>query len=164
MDVSVSKNPTYGNAPKRIVAGLIDLCVVALIYLVLSIPGILVFAQAIIIEGPFQTFAVYLIAAVTGSLCVVCDLLYRVLLPYMTGYTIGSAFLGMKLRTLEGEKASLPRLLVRSLCVVLCTLLSLGAYYLAEVICLLFSKEHLDCADILSGTAYVMEGERIKHV
>ncbi len=148
------------NPLKRIVIGLVDLGFTAIGYLVLSIPALLVLFQAITIEGVSTTISVYVIACLTGALCVLFDIFFRVFIPLkFGGRTLGSAFFGAKIVSFDGEEPSLPSLLIRAVVLVFLVLFSVGFYYVAEALCLLFSKGHYDFTDMISGT-YVADMDK----
>lgn len=153
MEEAISLAPRGSNPLKRIVIGLIDLLAVGAGYLVISIPGLLILFQAIVIEGPYSIASTYLIAAITGAACVLYDIFFRVFLPMkFGGRTLGSAFFGAKIVSNNGEQPELLPLLIRAVCLVFLVLFSFGFYYVAEILCLVLSKEHLDITDMLSGT------------
>lgn len=144
----------------RLFAGMFDLSVLILGSVIIMVPSLLVFIDAMKRPSGERTSAVYLIMFLTGGLVALYDLLYRVAIPFFShGESLGLRFFKLRMEEENGTQISLQSLLVKALLIFFLVLFTLGLYYLVEALVLLLSKNHRCFADTVSQTIVVEEDD-----
>ncbi len=146
--------PPRVNRLKRVLCDIVDLAVVALCGLVLNIPAILVFTQAIIIvDSAYQIMAVYLVCLFTGAAVILADLTIRSIIPLRhKGKTIGTSLFEGEIVTEDGKVPPLSALVKRGLGQGFLTYFTCGLFIIAEVVSIFFSENGHSFVDVISGT------------
>jgi uncharacterized RDD family membrane protein YckC len=144
----------------RFLAGMFDLSVLILGSVIIMVPSLLVFIDAMKHPSGERTSAVYLIMFLTGGLVALYDLLYRVAIPYFShGESRGLRFLKLRMDEEYGTEIRLQSLLVKALLIFFLVLFTLGLYYLVEALVLFLNKNHRSFADTISQTIVVEEDD-----
>jgi|GEM_PF-3472948 len=154
----LSLTPSSGG--HRLMAGMFDLSILILGSVIIMVPSLVVFILAMHHPSVSRTVAVYIIMFLTGALVALYDLGYRVAVPYFyKGQSLGLRFYRMRIYQDNGGEIRFRNLLLKSLTIFFLVILSLGLYYLVEVIALFVSPSHRSFADVVSGTIVSDTGE-----
>lgn len=144
----------------RLFAGMFDLSILILGSVIIMLPSLLVFIDAMKRPSGGRTSAVYLAMFLTGGLVALYDFLYRVAIPYFNhGESLGLRFFRLRMEEENGTEISLQSLLVKALLIFFLVLFTLGLYYLVEAMVLFLSENHRSFADTVSQTIVVEEDD-----
>jgi uncharacterized RDD family membrane protein YckC len=147
----VSLTPSSGG--HRLMAGMFDLSVLILGSVIIMVPSLLVFIDAMRRPSTSRTIAVYVIMFLTGALVAIYDLTYRIAVPYFYhGQSLGQKFFRMRLYQDDGGEVRFRSLLIKALTIFFLVIFSLGLYYFVEAIALFVSPSHRGFADVVSST------------
>lgn len=134
-------------------AGMFDLSVLILGSVIIMVPSLLVFIDAMRRPSTSRTIAVYVIMFLTGALVAIYDLTYRIAVPYFYhGQSLGQKFFRMRLYQDDGGEVRFRSLLIKALTIFFLVIFSLGLYYFVEAIALFVSPSHRGFADVVSST------------
>jgi len=153
----VNESPTglhLSTSPlRRVVAAFFDLVIIVAGSMVLMVPAILVYTEAIIGPTSWRTTALWIATSVTGALIVILDIVFRVVFLYKNhGQTVGYRYLNIQLVSENGDELKLEQILVHSITIVFLSVLTFGIYYIVELISFFITSSHRGFVDIVSHT------------
>jgi membrane protein CcdC involved in cytochrome C biogenesis len=136
----------------RVLAGMFDLSVLILGAIIIMLPSLIVFLEAMKNPSTSRTIAVYIIMFLTGGLVAVYDIAYRVAVPYFYhGQTLGLRFFRLRYYTEPSQEVGVKNLLLKALTIFFLAVFTLGLYYLIEAICFFYSHDQRGFSDVASG-------------
>lgn len=141
---------------RRFVAGMFDLSVLILGSVIIMLPSLLVFIDAMKRPDGSATLSLYFVMFLTGGVVAVFDIVYRVAVPYfLDGQSLGMRFFRMRMLAENGGVVSIKSLLVKALVIFFLVIFTFGLYYFVEAVALFASTNHRSFADTLSQTVVV---------
>lgn len=142
---------------RRIIAYLVDLCLILAVSLILFIPTILALVNVNISQTTLNIFALMIASLFSGAMIVSFMIFYFVCLPvFWDGQTIGKRLFNITIiDTTTGEGPNAKTMFIREATRIFLFLFTVGLSAVASLIVLLVSEKHLVFHEILSSTKVV---------
>lgn len=141
----------------RFVAALFDFCLSLLLMVVFLSPALVLFLLWIKEPTVSMTAALFVALFAGGAIWSLLELFYWILLPFLKhGETLGLAFMGLRIVDERGKEAPLRAYVLRAFIPLVLIILTLGLYYVVEMLSVLFSSKKTSFADV-SSMSYVVE-------
>lgn len=140
----------------RFFAALVDFFILFAVVLVMMIPSIVSFINALVYSNPQSITALYVSSFVAGALSLLFIAFYLIFLPIVWhGQTLGKRYFNLQIVKTDDSPVDFKCMFIRTFCFLLIIILTFGAALLTEILNVGAAKKITSVFDILASTKVV---------